>query len=72
MTTASSAQAADIRDRRDFLLASKVDRIVSNSLRWADMGEAKQAEWVAYRRALLDITDQSTFPTSVAWPTKPD
>jgi hypothetical protein len=63
--------AASIRDKRDFLLSSEVDKTVSNPLRWADMSEEKQAEWAAYRRALLDITDQGTFPTSVTWPTKP-
>ena len=68
----STSQAADIRDRRDFLLASKVDRIVSNSLRWADMGEAKQNEWIEYRKALLNVTNQSTFPKSVVWPYTPE
>jgi hypothetical protein len=63
--------ASEIRSQRDFLLSSEVDKTVSNPLRWADMSEETQAEWVAYRRALLDITDQGTFPASVTWPTKP-
>ena len=63
--------AEAIRGKRNSLLSSEVDKTVSNPLRWADMSEETQAEWVAYRRALLDITDQGTFPTSVTWPTKP-
>jgi hypothetical protein len=68
----NASLASQIRSQRDFLLYSEVDKTVSNPLRWADMSEETQAEWVAYRRALLDITDQGTFPTEVTWPTKPD
>ena len=68
----NASLASQIRSQRDFLLSSEVDKTVSNPLRWADMSEETQAEWVAYRRALLDITDQGTFPTEVTWPTKPD
>lgn len=28
-------------------------------------------EWAAYRQALRDITEQTGFPYSVTWPTKP-
>jgi hypothetical protein len=67
---ATAAEAA--REERDYRLASEVDPIVSNPLRWADLTAEKQAEWAAYRRALLDITAQSGFPSSVVWPTKPE
>lgn len=63
--------AAEIRLERDSRLQVEVDPIVSNPLRWADMTEAKQTEWANYRTALLDITTQASFPTSVTWPTKP-
>lgn len=63
--------AAAIRLERDTRLQQEVDPIVSNPLRWADMTEAKQTEWANYRTALLDITNQASFPTSVTWPTKP-
>ena len=67
------AAAADtVRGERDFRLANEVDPIVSNPLRWADLTAEKQAEWVAYRRALLDITAQAGFPHSVVWPAKPE
>lgn len=67
------AEAADeVRGIRDMLLAQDVDPVVSNPLRWADLTEAKQAEWAVYRTTLLDITDQAGFPHNVTWPTKPE
>lgn len=67
-----AANAEAVRAERDYRLASEVDPIASNPLRWADLTAEKQAEWAAYRRALLDITAQSGFPSSVVWPTKPE
>jgi hypothetical protein len=67
-----AAAAETVRAERDAKLASEVDPIVSNPLRWADLSAEKQAEWATYRRALLDITAQSGFPHSVVWPTKPE
>jgi hypothetical protein len=67
-----TATAKAVRAERDYRLASEVDPIVSNPLRWADLTAEKQAEWAAYRRALLDVTAQSGFPNSVVWPTKPE
>lgn len=61
----------DLRAIRDRLLLEEVDPIVSNPLRWADLTTEQQNAWAAYRRALLDITDQAGFPHSVTWPTKP-
>ena len=66
---ASQAEAA--RSTRDGILSGIVDPIVSNPLRWADMTAEKQAEWAAYRRALLDISQQSGFPQNVVWPVEP-
>ena len=67
-----AAAAAQVRAERDNILATVVDPIVSNPLRWADMTVEKQAEWSAYRTALLDITDQAGFPHDITWPTKPE
>lgn len=67
-----AAAAAQVRAERDNLLATVVDPIVSNNLRWAEMTTEKQAEWAAYRTALLDITDQAGFPHDITWPTKPE
>jgi len=63
--------ASAIRMERNSKLETEVDPLVTNPLRWAELTEAKQTEWTNYRTALLNITDQSTFPTSVTWPTKP-
>ena len=62
----------EIRAIRDYILVSQVDPIISNSMRWADMTTEKQNAWIAYRRDLLDITDQDGFPHNVVWPTSPD
>ena len=67
-----AAAAAEVRAERDSILAREVDPIVSNPLRWADITAEKQAEWSAYRTALLDITDQAGFPHDITWPTKPE
>ena len=64
--------AAQVRAERDNILATVVDPIVTNPLRWADLTSEKQAEWSAYRTALLDITDQAGFPHDITWPTKPE
>jgi len=63
--------AAGVRVERNYKLAQEVDPVVSNPLRWADLTAAKQAEWTAYRTALLDITDQAGFPHNVTWPVQP-
>ena len=67
------AQAAvDVRYTRDITLANEVDPLVTNPLRWADLSTAQQDAWTAYRRALLDITDQAGFPQNIVWPSKPE
>lgn len=57
---------------RDHLLQSEVDSIVSNPLRWADMTSEKQNEWSQYRTDLLNVPQQSSFPNTISWPTKPE
>lgn len=60
-----------IRNQRDFILATQVDSIVSNPLRWSALTADQQTAWADYRRALLDITQQVGFPNDVVWPTAP-
>jgi hypothetical protein len=67
-----AALAASIRGQRNNLLATEVDPLVTNPLRWAELTEAQQAAWTQYRSALLDITAQAGFPNEVVWPTKPE
>lgn len=63
--------ALDIRTQRNRLLTTLVDPLVMNSLRWADLTAEQQGEVAAYRRGLLDITDQAGFPLEVTWPAVP-
>jgi len=63
--------ATAVRQQRDIILATQVDPVVTNPLRWADLSEEEQAAWAAYRRALLDITTQAGFPHDVVWPVAP-
>lgn len=64
-------KSSDTRLLRDHLLASEVDPIVTNPLRWAELSSAVQQQWTDYRTALLDVPQQSGFPNEVVWPTKP-
>jgi hypothetical protein len=63
--------AAGLRAQRDDKLVQEVDPIVTNPLRWAELTDAKQAEWTQYRTDLLNLPDQAGFPNTVTWPTKP-
>ena len=63
--------AASLRGQRDQKLVEEVDPLVTNPLRWGELTDAKQAEWTQYRTDLLNLPDQSNFPNSVTWPTKP-
>ena len=57
---------AMVRTERGHLLATEVDPVVSNPLRWGDLSEEQQQAWATYRRALLDIT--TTYPNpSYVW-----
>ena len=59
-----------IRAQRDKKL-SELDSIVSNPIRYASFSDAFKEALKAYRQALLDITTQMGFPTSVTWPVMP-
>jgi len=67
-----SQEAIRVRQIRDSLLTSEVDPIVTNPLRWAELSEEKQTEWINYRNKLLNISEQDGFPNNVTFPTKPD
>ncbi len=69
---AENAKAPEYaREHRNNLLSSEVDPIVSNTLRWNDMTDAKRTEWTNYRQSLLDIEDLEGYPDNITWPTKP-
>ena len=55
--------ASDLRGQRDQLL-KETD--------WMALSDVTMSsEMTSYRQALRDITDQTGFPYSVIWPTKP-
>jgi hypothetical protein len=64
--------AEDVRSQRNQILATAVDPLVSNPLRWADLTTEKQQAWADYRRALLDLPQQAGFPANVVWPVAPN
>lgn len=66
---AAAAQA--VRVERDMKLATEVDPIAGNALRWAALDADTQAAWAAYRQALLDVPAQAGFPHNVTWPEVP-
>ena len=60
-----------VRVTRDMKLATEVDPIAGNALRWAALDADTQAAWAAYRQALLDVPAQAGFPHNVTWPEVP-
>lgn len=67
----SSVEFLDAKNRakRDKSLKGIVDPI--NAIRWAAMTPEKQAEWIDYRQALLDVTKQDGWPANIDWPLIP-
>lgn len=63
--------AEEVRLYRDNLLASEVDPIVTNPLRWAELTADQQQALADYRTALLDVPQQIGFPHNIVWPTNP-
>ena len=61
-----------IRSERNAKLQMEVDTIAGNTLRWNALTDAQRAAWAQYRTDLLNVPQQSGFPTSVTWPTKPE
>ena len=68
---APAPTAEAIRRKRNSKLQSEVDVIASNALRWAALSSNEQTAWATYRTALLDVPQQSGFPSTITWPTAP-
>ena len=64
--------ASMVRNERDLKLATEVDAVAGNALRWAALGADGQAAWSSYRQELLDVPQQDGFPQAVTWPDKPE
>lgn len=61
-----------LRIHREYVFRTEIDPVITNPVRWAEMSEAKQAEWLQYRRDWLDITDRESTEDILVWPTKPE
>jgi hypothetical protein len=61
----------EVRDERNWLLENKVDVIVNNPLRWAELTTEQQNAWAEYRTDLLNVPQQEGFPYNVTFPTEP-
>ena len=57
-----------LRDIRSEMLQA-VDRV--NPIWYASLTAQQQQELATYRQALLDMPQQTGFPTDVSWPAKP-
>jgi hypothetical protein len=66
------AAAASPRRAGSHRLATEVDPIAGNALRWAGLSDEQRQAWADYRQALLDVPQQSGFPHNVTWPSKPE
>ena len=54
---------------RNTLLRVNVDKV--NPVWYNSLTTEQQQELQTYRQGLLDVPDQSGFPTDISWPTKP-
>lgn len=66
----SELLAVALRDDRNIRLLS-VDEISGNPMRWSELSDDVRGLWATYRQALLDVPQQSGFPDTVVWPSKP-
>ena len=60
--------AAQARSQRDALIAA-TDYLMASDYPLTD---EKRQELTAYRQALRDVPEQSSFPVEIVWPIKPD
>jgi hypothetical protein len=58
-----------IRAERNLILNETVDRL--NPIRWAELSDAKKAEWTTFRKQLLSITERLPRIDYVTWPDVP-
>ena len=58
-------------DQAQTAVRNQRERLLSDTDWMALSDNTMTPEWASYRQALRDITDQTGFPYSVIWPTKP-
>tara|TARA_B100000683_G_C12455148_1_gene541729 strand:+ start:204 stop:611 length:408 start_codon:yes stop_codon:yes gene_type:complete len=59
--------ALEARTRRNQMLVD-LDAIVMSPMRYAEYSESYKESLSAYRKALLDVPQQSGFPNNINWP----
>ncbi|MFR1801087.1 MAG: phage tail assembly chaperone [Faecalispora jeddahensis] len=64
-----TAEAAKVRAYRDSLL-TECDTLYTNAENWALMDKTTRTAWQTYKQALRDVSEQESFPYSVAWPVR--
>ena len=63
--------ASSARHERDKALKT-LDEVVTNPFRFNELLEEQRLEAASYRRFLLDIPQQKSFPTSYTFPKTPE
>jgi hypothetical protein len=63
----TESKAVQVRVDRDRLLSNSDWRVVKAM----ETGIVLSTEWVTYRQALRDVTQQLGFPWTIEWPTQP-
>ena len=58
-----------VRKQRNQLLYD-IDKI--NSVWYSTLNDQQKSDLLAYRQALLDVPQQSGFPITIIWPSKPE
>ena len=56
---------------RNTRLENEVDPLVTNPIRWAELTNDQQTAWTKYRTDLFNVPQQSGFPLTHTFPTKP-
>lgn len=54
--------AEQVRNLRNDYLKEYVDPVVTNPLRWNDLSESEQSDYIEYRKYLLNIPQRADFP----------
>lgn len=62
---------ADKKKKRDALLAQFDAELYRNQLYWEGLTPVQRSSRMEYRKALLDLTKQPSFPDYVVWPPTP-
>ena len=63
--------AVKARQQRDYNLLTFDRELYRNQFFWGTLTSEQQAERLAYRQALLDVPQQSSFPLDILWPAYP-